>query len=299
MSDLHTSSSLQRINLMIIGAQKAGTTSLKEYLGEHPALKTHLHKEFSYFFDDADYAEGYAKALKKYFPDATPQQQLIAKNAGLYTSEEGMKRLRDHNPACQVVILLRNPVQRTYSAFLMEKNYGHIHIPFHEMKTIVKKADHTDWRFSYLIGMSLYDRHLEMIYRYFPKEQVTIIRYEDLNSKPAEVCRTIFVKLGVDAGFAPNTEVRHNVTHKTRSEKMGRMITNLLRNNNRIKKIARLFLPGRADYKAGELLRKANLTKARHEPIDPEMADFLKQYYKPHNEQLGQLTGMNFSDWNN
>lgn len=284
---------------MIIGAQKAGTTSLKEYLGEHPALKTHLHKEFSYFFDDDDYSGGYAKALKKYFPDATPAQQLIAKNAGLYTSEEGLKRLYNHNPECQVVILLRNPVQRTYSAFLMEKNYGHIDIPFQDMRAIIEKADSNDWRYSFLVGMSLYDHHLEMIYRYFPQKQVTIIRYEDLNSKPVKVCRDIFVKLGVDAGFTPNTAVRHNVTHKTRSEKMGRMITNLLRNNNRIKKIARLILPGSTDYKAGELLRKANLTKARHEPIDSEMAVFLKEYYKPHNERLTKLTGMDFSNWNN
>jgi hypothetical protein len=299
MTDLYTISSLQRINLMIVGAQKAGTTSLKEYLGEHPALKTHLHKEFSYFFDDTDYAEGYAKALKKYYPDTEAEQLLVAKNAGLYTSEEGMKRLRNHNPDCHIVILLRNPVQRTYSAFLMEKNYGHIDISFHEMKAIIAKADPDDWRFSFLVGMSLYDRHLEMIYRYFPKEQVTIIRYEELNNKPDKVCRDIFVKLGVDAGFTPNTRVRHNVTHKTRSETMGRMITNLLRNNNRLKKIARVFLPGSADYKAGEMLRKANLTKARHEPIDPEMAEFLKQYYKPHNEKLEQLTGIDFGSWNN
>jgi hypothetical protein len=299
MSDLHTSLHEPRISLMIVGAQKAGTTSLKEYLGEHPSLKTHLHKEFSYFFDDDDFAGGYTKAFKKYFPDASPHQQLIAKNAGLYTSEEGLKRLHSHNPDCHVVILLRNPVQRTYSAFLMEKNYGHIDIPFQDMKAIIAKADPADWRYSFLVGMSLYDRHLEMIYRYFSKEQVTIIRYEDLNNKPVEICRAIFVKLGVDSSFTPNTAVRHNVTHKTRSEKMGRMITNLLRNNNRIKKIARLFLPGSTDYKAGELLRKANLTKARHEPIDPEMADFLKQFYKPHNEQLARLTGMDFSGWNN
>ncbi len=282
---------------MIVGAQKAGTTSLKEYLGEHPALLTHLQKEFSYFFDDADYAEGYDKALKKYFPD-TAGQQLIAKNAGLYTSEEGIKRLYEHNPHCQLAILLRNPVERTYSAFLMEKNYGHIDIPFEQMKSIAEKADPADWRYSFLIGMSLYGRHLEMIYRYFPKEQVTLIRYEDLHRKSDEVCSEIFVKLGVDATFKPNTQVRHNVTHKTRSEKVGRIITQLLRNNNRIKKIARVFLPGRSDYKAGELLRKANLTKTRHQPIDKDMAEYLTRFYVPHNEQLSKLTGMDFSSWN-
>jgi Sulfotransferase domain len=288
----------QHISMMIIGAQKAGTTSIKEYLGEHPALQTHLQKEFSYFFDDNDYAEGYAKALKKYYPHAESSELLIAKNAGLYTSEEGMRRLKAHNPNCEIVILLRNPVERTYSAFLMEKNYGHINIPFQEMRGIVEKADTTDWRYSFLVGMSLYADHLEMIYRHFPKEKVTLIRYEDLNSEPLQICTALFAKLGVDSNFVPNTNVRHNVTHKTRSQNVGKFITRLLSKNSKVKKYIRAFFPGRADYKAGELLRKANLSNARHEPIDPEMALFLRNFYKPYNNRLSEITGIDFSSWN-
>ncbi|MGL5889719.1 MAG: sulfotransferase domain-containing protein, partial [Bacteroidia bacterium] len=259
MPDVNSNTPNHRlISLMIIGAQKAGTTSIKEYLGEHPSLQTHLQKEFSYFFDDNDYAEGYEKALKKYFPHAGQHELLIAKNAGLYTSEDGIRRLKEHNPNCEIVILLRNPVERTYSAFLMEKNYGHINIPFQEMRGIIEKADTTDWRYSFLIGMSLYAEHLEMIYRHFPKEKVTIIRYEELNTEPVKVCAQLFAKLGVDSSFVPNTKVRHNVTHKTRSQKAGKFITRLLRKDSRIKEFIRGFMPGRSDYKAGELLRKAN-----------------------------------------
>ncbi|MGL5892846.1 MAG: hypothetical protein ACRC3B_23330, partial [Bacteroidia bacterium] len=99
--------------------------------------------------------------------------------------------------------------------------------------------------------------------------------------------------------FVPNTKVRHNVTHKTRSQKVGKFITRVLRKDSRIKKVIRGFLPGRSDYKAGELLRKANLTNAKHQPIDNEMALFLHNFYKPHNDRLTEITGINFSNWNN
>ena len=47
------------IDIMIIGAQKAGTTSLKNYLGEHPELQTHPQKEFGYVWDDKEFNQGF------------------------------------------------------------------------------------------------------------------------------------------------------------------------------------------------------------------------------------------------
>lgn len=49
----------EKIDIFIIGAQKAGTTSLKNYLGEHPQINTHTTKEFSYFYDDEEYNAGF------------------------------------------------------------------------------------------------------------------------------------------------------------------------------------------------------------------------------------------------
>jgi hypothetical protein len=288
----------RKISLMIIGAQKAGTTSMKNYLGQHPSLQVHPHKELSYFFDPAEHAKGFDAAIRKYYNHPSESTQLIAKNAGLYVSESGILRLKAHNPHCKLVIILRNPVERTYSSYLMEKNYGAINGTFESIEPVLRKGDTTDWRYEFFIGMSLYQMHLSMIYSHFPKEQVRIIRYEDFKNNTAEICTGLFEWLQVDTDFRPDTTTKYNVTHVNRSPSYGRLVVQLLRNQNPIKKIFRKMMPGKLDYKVGEMLRNINKTKKLYGKIPGNMSKLLREYYAPHNQKLSQLTGIDFSDWN-
>lgn len=286
-----------KISLMIIGAQKAATTSLKNYLGQHPSLQTHPHKEFSYFVDANDYAKGYRAALKKYFkPD--PSRRLIAKSAGLYVSEPGMQRFSLHNPGCKLVMILRNPLERTYSSYLMEKNYGAINGTFDAIEEVLKRGDKSDWRYEFFIGMSLYCEHLQMIYRYFPKEQVMLVRYEELSADPARICSAIFNWMEIDP-FTCDTSKKFNVTSINRSPTYGRFVVKMLRNQNVFKNIFRTVLPGKMDYKVGEMLRNLNKTKKTYAPVSDNMSSLLTEFYAPYNDKLSALTGMDFSDWNN
>lgn len=288
----------QKISLMIVGAQKAGTTSLKNYLGQHPKLQTHPHKELSYFFDAAEYEKGFENALRKYYDVKEGSNLLVAKNAGLYVSEQGIIRLKEHNPDCKLVLILRNPIERSYSSYLMEKNYGAINGTFESIAAVVQKGDRTDWRYEFFIGMSLYYQHLAMIYKHFPHEQVKLIRYENFETATDRVCSEIFEWLNVDPGFLPDTKTRYNVTHVNRSPSYGRLVVQLLRNQNPVKKILRSVMPGKMDYKVGELLRNINKTNKLYEKIPESMEILLRDFYKSHNEKLSELTGMDFSDWN-
>ena len=108
MNQNNLSKSVRKISLMIIGAQKAGTTSLKNYLGQHPSLETHPHKEFAFFFDPAQYENDFENARKKYFINKSVSVQLIEKSAGLYVKETGIVELKKHNPDCKLVLILRN-----------------------------------------------------------------------------------------------------------------------------------------------------------------------------------------------
>jgi hypothetical protein len=283
---------------MIIGAQKAGTTSMKNYLGQHPSLQVHPHKELSYFFDAAEYAKGFDAALRKYYDHPDASTKLIAKNAGLYVSESGIMRLKEHNPDCKLVFILRNPVERTYSSYLMEKNYGAINGTFESIEPVIRKGDTSDWRYEFFIGMSLYQLHLSMIYKHFPKEQVRLIRYEDFQSGSEDVCHELFEWLDVDAGFKPDTHIKYNVTHVNRSPSYGRLVVQLLRNQNPVKKLLRKLMPGKMDYKVGEMLRNINKTNKLYGKIPESMLKLLTGFYAPHNEKLSALTGIDFSDWN-
>ncbi len=288
----------QNISLMIIGAQKAGTTSLKNYLGQHPSLKTHYHKEFAYFVDPNQYDNNFENARKKYFPGNLHADYLIAKNAGLYVNDAGIALLKAHNPNCKLVITLRNPVERTYSAFLMEKNYGMIDNPFESLEEVMKNKDMTDWRYEFLIGMSLYEYHLKNIYNYFPPEQIKLIRYEDLKANSTKICLDIFKWMGINDDFTPDTSKRFNETKLTRSARYGKFILRILGNHNPIKDFFRKILPGKMDYKVGEYLRNINLKSENYAPMSLEMRNLLIDFYAPFNDELSKLTGMDFSDWN-
>jgi hypothetical protein len=287
----------QKISLMIIGAQKAGTTSLKNYLGQHPSLQTHPHKELSYFFDRSEYSKGFEQAVRKYY-DHPEKKLLIAKNAGLYVSEPGILRLKEHNPHCKLVMILRNPIERTYSSYLMEKNYGAINGTFESIETVLRNGHTGDWRYEFFIGMSLYHLHLSKLYKHFPHDQVKLIRYEDFESKTNIICEEIFEWLSVDPTFLPDTSVRYNVTHINRSPSYGRFVVQLLRNQNPVKKIIQSVMPGKMDYKVGELLRNINKTNKVYGPISQNMSELLNEFYTPHNKKLSELTGIDFSAWN-
>ena len=287
-----------KIELMIVGAQKAGTTSLKNYLGQHPSVQTHPHKEFSYFVDSSDYEKGFAQALKKYYSPSETPVHLLAKNAGLYVSEPGIERLKAHNPDCKLVFILRNPVERTYSSYLMERNYGAINGTFDDIAAILPEQAHKDWRYDFFIDMSLYYKHIAMIYKHFPHENVKLVRYEDFKSRTAEVCAEIFGWMNVDKSFIPDTQIKYNTTHINRSPSYGKLVSQMLSNHNPLKKIARRIMPGKMDYKVGEMIRNINKTKRTYDPLSGKMEKMLVEFYSPYNDQLSHLTGMDFSDWN-
>ena len=105
-----------KVDLMIIGAQKAGTTSLKNYLGEHPQILTHGQIEMSYFVNDVEYKAGHATGIEPYFSEAaTIGKCIVGKNVAISLHEEAVARLVKHNPDCKIVFVMREPVSRAYS----------------------------------------------------------------------------------------------------------------------------------------------------------------------------------------
>lgn len=288
----------QKIRLFIAGAQKCGTTSLKHYLGEHPSIITHLQKEFAYFYDDEEFRGGWNAAMAKYYGFHSENTVRVAKNAGLYVKETAVQRLYEHNPESHIVLLLRNPADRAYSAYQMEKNYGHISEDFSVIRPMLNQRPANDWRYEFFIKMGMYSDYITMMRKYFPKEQFTIVSYESLHKEPEAVCSKLFELLGVDKSFKPDISVRYNVTHKMHSSAYAKMVARLLKNDNPLKKVARRLMPRGQDVKLGEMLRNVNKSSTKPEKISTDLRCQLVEFYRPYNHQLSELTGIDFSAWN-
>src|SRR5690554_989678 len=119
---------VNKVSLFIVGAQKAGTSALHNYLIKHPAVQGGVKKELNFFNHPEKYSRGKSWYHSQYKPvlfyqsnpiniDSTPQ----------YLNGEGIaQKIYDYNPNAKIVILLREPVSRAFSAWNMYKQFSEL-----------------------------------------------------------------------------------------------------------------------------------------------------------------------------
>jgi len=286
-----------RIDLFIVGAQKAGTTSLKNYLKDHPQIISHEPTEFSFFVNGDEYNKGFDYAWDHYFKcQLSHGQKVVAKSAAMYFNETGLKRLKAHNPDCELVFVLRNPVERAYSSFTMEKSKTWIDRGFEELISVIKDGRTDDVMYKLFIELGLYVNHLEKILKFFPSERVHVYLFEEMAGNPGSIYSKILDLLSIEDPGSPMFKV-HNRTLKKRSVWVEKLIRQLKNEKNPLKRLAKIILPYSVFTKLSNALVDLNTSDQRFRPMDPEIRDFLHKFFEPYNEKLGKLTGYDLSDW--
>jgi len=290
---------MKKIDLMIIGAQKAGTTSLQNYLNEHPEILGHPQIEFGFFKDDAMYTNGYEKEFSRHFTagNINTAKAVVAKNTGMYDSEQALERLQQHNPDCKLVFIVREPVSRAYSSYSMEKFNGLLTRDFSEIKDVIEEKRFDDMMYRFFIRLGLYSEFLKSIYKFFPENQVKIVLFEKLGKDPAGVCREIFQWLNIDPSFTPGTEKEYNKTQKPKSVLVSNILIRLRSNDNVFKKVAKKVLPYKVFTRLGTFLIESNKSSKRTKPISPEIKEYLQRFFDPYNKELEQLAKINLDGW--
>lgn len=190
--------SIRKVDFLIGGTQKGGTTALDLYLRGHPQIGMANPKE-AHFFDtephftsnDAPDYSTYLQFFAGYAPhlclgDATPIY--------LYW-KPACQRIWDYNPEIKWILLLRNPITRAYSHWNMERSRGRDPLPFWEAITTeparCRPAAPLQHRtFSYL-DRGFYTTQLQHLWTRFPREQTLILRSEDLQRTPDEVLQRV------------------------------------------------------------------------------------------------------------
>ena len=301
-----------KIQLMIVGAQKSGTSSLLRYLAQHPDIHTHAQPEMTFFLQHREYARGYAWAFAKYFAgeqDSTEVKgkHLIAKNVMVMHSPEVLQRIYEHNPEVHLVVLLREPVARAYSAYWWARRRGWENIKTYEAALAAEEArlneDWFKWRQCAYQYNSIYYPHVKNLIAQFGSRRVHCILTDDLKEDAGAVCEQLFNHIGVRTDFRPVIGERHNQAVMPRSERFNYLFTQFLASHNPLRRIIRKFIPDATAYK----LRKAVLDwndkpqknmESVPPPISPETRERQMAYFKPFNEQLAELLDTDLSSWN-
>lgn len=174
-----------------VGAQRAGTSWLYHALDAHPEIFLPL-KEV-HFFD-----EKYDEGIDWYFSlfDASGSHTIAGEFTPDYLSEEqAMIRLAEDCPDVKVLVVLREPFERAYSAYNLYKAHGRFEgISFAEAVLIDKN----------IIQKSLYSHQIERLFKLFPKENIKIYDFDDISNSPEKVVQDIYSFLGVNSSFIPH-----------------------------------------------------------------------------------------------
>ena len=201
-------------NFIIIGGQKCGTTSLYRYLEQHPNIVSALHKEPNFFSMNFGQGLSWYKAhfplsVYMYYSKKIRGQSLITGEASPYYIyyPHTPRRISQILPQAKLILLLRNPVDRAYSHYNHKVRRGIEPLPSFE-DAIVSEAERlagegqkvvenqihfsfNHLHYSYL-ARGIYIEQLEAWMRYFPREQMLIIKSEDFRRNEKATLRKVF-----------------------------------------------------------------------------------------------------------
>lgn len=290
---------LRVVDAVIAGAQKAGTSSLLRYLGQHPQIGTHSERELTYFVVDREYRSPYREIYDHYFPASVRGCDiLLAKSAGIMFVPEALERLRRHNPHCKLIVILRNPVDRAYSAFWYMRRKGReTATTFEEaLEKQGRRGGGTGWRKSQLayVARGEYADQLERLTEAFGRERWQAVLLDDLRQDSTQVCQDLFRHLGVDPTFEPRTERHHNPSKAPRSQFLSRLLVA----DNPVRRALGRVLPRSWKRAIRGLVEKVNETPFESPPMKLETRKSLVEHFRPHNERLEQILGRDLSAWN-
>jgi hypothetical protein len=299
LPSFHQQANLRTIGLMIVGAPKAGTTSLKSYLGQHPQIFVHSQRELIFFASDNAYFQGYDSAWRLYFSQARSDQVLAGKSVAMMYSTVAMRRLKQHNPDVQVVLVLRDPVARAYSEFWYARRRGReASDTFGAAVERCLNAPNDDpLRPTAYLARGRYVQYVERVFELFPPTQVSVFLLEHIREKPVDVCRSLFRRLeAVDAGFAPVAIQQQNISAESRTS----FLLSLTSDRNRLSMLRRglrSLISERTKQNMKSRLQRTNDRPFSPPAMSDEMHRRLAEYFEPWNRKLEEMLSVKLDLW--
>lgn len=195
-----------RVDFVVGGVQKAGTTAFHDFLAQHPHVAL-LRDQALHFFDKEENfvprcgPHGHSTGL------SAPDYDILHGNfdpprhwkiAGEVTADylyypRALERVAAYNPAMKLIVSLRNPIDRAFSQWNMRRAKGREALPFLDaIKCDEDVGIHRGPRGNAYIARSLYSGQLERVFELFPRENVLVVKYEELRDRPENVVRQLF-----------------------------------------------------------------------------------------------------------
>lgn len=192
------------VDFAICGTQKGGTSALDAYLREHHEICMADSKEVHFFDNDPLFGNGrpdYFIYHSSFKPLAS--HKLVGEATPIYMYwHDAPRRIWEYNPTMKLIILLRNPIDRAYSHWNMELSRNAESLPFwdairNEQQRCREALPYQHRVYSY-VDRGFYLEQLRRLWRFFPQENVLVLKNEYLKEQPDTALGEICGFLGVD-----------------------------------------------------------------------------------------------------
>ena len=292
-------------NFFIIGAARCGTTSLYNYLDQHPEIFMCPIKEpnFYYLEGQADKIKGHGTALwlrscvttrddyLSLFSGVTTEKAIGEASVGYISRVEAPPAIHRDVPHAKIFASLRHPVERAYSSYLGMRLAGRERSrTFREALDLEDSRLRDNWSFGGYKTNGLYHQLLSRYYHLFPREQIHVHLFDDFKADPTQVVVNMLERLGVDTTFVPDTSIRHNPTGKIRNP-----VAHYIWTRSRpIRAGLRRHLPAALRDWAFPFFTRSGLERP---PMPEEIRRELGEFYRPDIEKLQDLIDRDLSHW--
>ena len=192
----------KKVSFLVCGTQKGGTTALDAYLRTHPEICMSMNKEV-HFFDNEELFSGERPDYSIYHRCFSPHgDQLLGETTPIYMYwQDAPRRIWEYNPDMRIIVLLRNPIERAYSHWNMERSRKLEHLSFLEAiqreRMRCREALPLQHRIYSYVDRGFYPEQLRRLWRFFSEEQILIIKSEDLQLSPFDTLSRVWRFLGV------------------------------------------------------------------------------------------------------
>jgi hypothetical protein len=217
-------------HFLIVGAEKAGTTSMFDYINQHPDVAIGHRKEVQYFSRYFYHSWDWYRA---HFPLRSQLNGKMVGEASPYYMFHPYAAERIHStlPACKIIMLLREPITRSISQYYHEIAKGRETLSLPEAfaaeaqrvtgevarmsSPLYLPFNHE--HFSY-VGKSVYADQVRRYLRVFPRQQLLILQSERFFTETPQVLRETFNFLELDADYVPPNLRASNVSYRQKEE---------------------------------------------------------------------------------
>lgn len=290
-----------RIDFWIVGAPKSGTTSLYDYLQQHPGVWLPAVKENAYFARDDLYGQD-TSYLRMVYERAPPHCFVGGNHVHSMYFPYVAARLHCFNPRMRIVAVLRQPVERAYSSYWFARRNGWETLSFEQAiadeprrasGSYIEQTELTH------IAHGHYAAQLSRYFDLFGADRVHVVLSDELQTDPASEVGKVLAFLGADPSAGPiDYTARRNESAVPRWRWISEVIN---RENAWHKRIGRKLISPRMRHRieryVTQPLLRSNLRRFVYPPMDPATRQALADLYRIERHALTSLTGHDLERW--